>query len=97
MPGSRSSTTYGVSHEPQASSGLSRTHSKLAVGSVDENVNVAVELAVGFSGRSTIVVSGTTVASPAATANGERLSTMAQTTEADSSTLTVASIQSSPS
>ena len=69
---------YGVSHELQETPPSSE-HSKSAVGSFEENWKVAVGLGVDASGPETIEVSGTTVAVPVATANGDRPSTSPQT------------------
>jgi hypothetical protein len=64
---------------------------------VDENVNVAIGSDVVRSGPETMVVSGTTVASAATMANGERPSAAAQMTPAGVSTVRVTSTHSVPS
>jgi hypothetical protein len=56
----------------------SSEHSNVAPAGSDENVNVAVEFAVGSAGPKSIVVSGAAGIS-VASANGERLRTSPQT------------------
>jgi hypothetical protein len=85
-----------VAHDPHVRPPSSE-HSKSAVGSVEVNSNVAVGSGVDASGPETMVVSGTTVAEPAAIANGDRPSTTPHAVPVPASVVSVTSLHRLPS
>jgi hypothetical protein len=96
-PARRFSITCRSSQEPHEAGETSSEHSKVAAGSLETSSKTAVALTVLAGGPEWIVVSGTAVAVPVATAKAERLSTSPQTTAASVSFVVVTSVQAVPS
>src|SRR5688572_18035593 len=72
-PAIKPSITCVASQEPHEEGVTSSEHSKVASGSSEEKVKLAVGLTVLVGGPDSMVVSGTTVAEPVATPKGDRL------------------------